>query len=442
MPVVFVHGVNVRRGESDEERREFERRATLLGHHFRESSLGERVTASDGLRVFMPYWGDLGASFKRNLASIPHDGIQALAVGAKDFANLLETVGAALDGTDVIHDDPNPLLRLATTRSLEAAVNLLIAGTATAPVPEILMTQEEVTAILPDAALFARAAQEYAVENPRPDWLADVQDDEAFVDQLVAHVASGSTAGAMQDARVQTLSVGGSLRHLFLNTVDKVRTAATRIASGIAGPLTGEVVDQTRRGYMLLSRRLRPTASAFIGRFFGDVFTYMDNREPIKNRVLADIDAALAVKRAGDDELLLVGHSFGGIILYDVLTSFRPDLHCDLLVTVGSQVGLFAEMGRLADKANIETAFGVSETSTVPCPRNVARWINIFDPTDLVGFGTQGVFSGVDDYSFETDAFPLLSHTAYFETPRFHTRLRGRAREAFANGTGRVPGSK
>ena len=144
----------------------------------------------------------------------------------------------------------------------------------------------------------------------------------------------------------------------------------------------------------------------------------------------------------GDDELLLVGHSFGGIILYDVLTAFRPDLKCDLLVTVGSQVALFAEMGRLADAANIETAFSLSATSTVPRPGNVARWINIFDSTDLVGFGTRGVFSGVDDYVFDTDAFPLVSHIALFETPRFHMRLRERAREAFANGTGRIPALK
>jgi hypothetical protein len=436
MPAVFVHGVNVRRGESDEERCAFDRRTELLRHQFRTSSLGERVTASDGLRVTMPYWGDLGVSFKRNLASIPHDGVEALAAGAEELAPLLDIVGAALDGTDVIRDEPNPLLRLATTRSLEAAVNLLIAGTATAPVPGILMTQEDVTAALPDAALFARAAQDYAVEHPHPDWLAGVQDDEAFVDELATHVGEVTEKGAGQDAGIQALGPGASLRTLFLNAVEKVRLAARRIGAGITGTLQGEVIDQTRNGYMLLSRRLRPSASAFIGRFIGDVFTYMDNRKPIRDRVLEGIDAALAARREGDDELLLVGHSFGGIILYDVLTSFRPDLRCELFVTAGSQVALFAEIGRLADNAHLEKAFGPSATSTVPRPDNVARWINIFDPTDLVGFGTRGVFSGVDDYAFETDAFPLISHTAYFDPPRFHMRLRERVREAFARGTG------
>ena len=248
MPVVFLHGVNVRRGQSADEQREFDRRAAMLGHHFRESSLGERVTASDGLRVLMPYSGDLGATFKRNLASIPHDGVQALAVGAEDLANLLDTVGAALDGTDVVQEDLNPVLRLAKRRSLESAVNLLISGTATAPVSEILMTQEDVMAVLPAAAIFAREAQEYAVANPHPGWLAGLQDDEAFVDELAKHVAEGATAGAVADARVQALSIGGSLRSLLLNTVDKVRTASTRIGSGIAGALKGEVIDQTRRG--------------------------------------------------------------------------------------------------------------------------------------------------------------------------------------------------
>ena len=61
--------------------------------------------------------------------------------------------------------------------------------------------------------------------------------------------------------------------------------------------------------------------------------------------------------------------------------------------------------------------------------------MNIFDSTDLVGFGTKGVFSGVTDFRYETDAFPILSHTAYFDTPRFFERLRERVDEAFKNGT-------
>lgn len=114
-----------------------------------------------------------------------------------------------------------------------------------------------------------------------------------------------------------------------------------------------------------------------MGRFAGDVFTYLDNRQPIIDRVLADVDNALAARRAGDDEIYLVGHSFGGIILYDILTHFRPDIPCHLYVTVGSQVALFAEMGRLVDKDTIAAAFGAGTATRCSVAPVAERWINI-----------------------------------------------------------------
>ena len=53
-------------------------------------------------------------------------------------------------------------------------------------------------------------------------------------------------------------------------------------------------------------------------------------------------------RRTPDDPLIIVGHSMGGIILYDLFTSYVPTLMNDLVVdhyvTVGSQVGFMQEM--------------------------------------------------------------------------------------------------
>jgi hypothetical protein len=441
MPLVFVHGVNVRRGASEEEHRVFDKAAELLRHQFREASLNERVTASDGLRVYMPYWGDSGVVFRRNLACLPDEGVQALAAAAPEWGPLFQTAGASLDAATLTEEEANSLLSAARHRSLEAAVDLLIASTATSPLAETILDRDAINELLPDVARFARDAQLYAAVNASPLWLQKVRDDEEFVDALLSAVINSATGRAAQDAlspSVQTLGIGSGIRSLFQNTVLRLREAVSRVRTAATGALHGAAVDSTRAAYMVLSRQLRPSASAFIGRFFGDVFTYMENRQPILDLVLYDIDAAVAARRSGDDELILIGHSFGGIILYDALTQFRPDLYCDLFVTVGSQVALFAEMGRLADKARIDAALSASVSSKIPRPGNVARWINVFDLTDLVGFGTRRVFSGVVDFEYETDAFPLLSHVAYFDTPRFHARLRERAREAFAKGTDSV----
>ena len=45
-----------------------------------------------------------------------------------------------------------------------------------------------------------------------------------------------------------------------------------------------------------------------------------------------------------DEKLIIVAHSMGGNIVYDILTHYMPDLVCDLFLTVGSQVGLLEEL--------------------------------------------------------------------------------------------------
>jgi hypothetical protein len=435
MPLVYVHGVANRRGETAEEQQVFDNRVQLIAEQFRNSAFADRVVAEDGLRVFTPYWGDLGIKFARNLACLPQSGIQALSVSNPNEAALLEATAQIIDA-DALRQEgiqTAPLLTLARNRSLEAAVDLLFVGAATAPIAGILFDEAALKEALPEVAQFAEVAERYAAAQPQPEWLQNISDDNEFVDRLLQEVATfRNSSAAAPAAEVESLGFGDKLSSFFSNAANGVRRAVGEIAG-----VVGDVVTQgVRDGFMAVSGHIRPAASAFVGRFFGDVFTYMENRQPIVELVLADIDQAVAAKRQGDEELYLVGHSFGGIILYDILTHFRPELECDLYVTVGSQVGLFAEIGRLADKENIDAAFKVHANSLVPRPKAAKRWLNIFDSTDFVGFGTKGVFSGVIDFRFETEAMPLVSHAAYFDTPRFFARLRERVGEAFHNGTG------
>ena len=57
MPLVFVHGVNTRRGETPEEQAVFDNKVAFLCEQFRHLAFAERVSATDGLRVFAPYSG-------------------------------------------------------------------------------------------------------------------------------------------------------------------------------------------------------------------------------------------------------------------------------------------------------------------------------------------------------------------------------------------------
>jgi predicted alpha/beta hydrolase family esterase len=440
MPLVFVHGVNTRRGVKIEEQRLFDDRVELLKQQFRNVAFADRVTAADGLKVFAPYWGNLGVTFARNLASLPQSGVQALGIAQPTLVGLVEAMAGKLDGDIVQKPELRsaPLVTVAKTRSLGAAVDLLFAAAAQAPKPGVIAGA--MTAALPDVARFAAAAEHYAAANPKPAWLAQTQDDDAFLTQLyqavTAHAAEN--AGALPAGaapKVQSLGIGSDVLSWLKNGATAAKNAVSTVVDNVKGALGGAATSTARAAFLELSGFVRPAASAFVGRFFGDVFSYLENRQQVIERVLADVDAADRARREGDQELYLLGHSFGGIILYDILTKFQPQLQCQLYVTVGSQVALFAEIDRLAAKQEIEAAFNQSPTAVVPRPKAAERWVNIFDLTDFVGFGTRGVFGGVSEYQFATDALPLISHVAYFDTPRFFARLRERVNEAFKSGT-------
>lgn len=435
MPLVFVHGVNNRRGDALATQAVFDNRFEALRQQFRVSSMGDRVTAESGLEVFMPYWGDLGAKFARGLASLPQSGIQKLAVGDSEVTPLLEVTAGCLDAALLEEKSisEQPFITIARSRSLGAAIDLLFAATAAAPVHPMLLHGTALKIALEKTALFARRAEVYAGSNPKPAWLGEVADDEAFLDRLLQEIPGGEIPIETQR---QTLGFGNDVKKLLQNGASSVRYPTSRIVQSLRSAVPLTATDVARRSFQWLSGFTRPTISAFMGRFMGDIFTYLDNRGPIIDLVLADIDKAVAAKRPGDDELLLVGHSFGGVILYDILSYFRPELACDLFVTVGSQVALFAELNQLAAKENIASSFATSMKSVVQRPSNIARWINIFDRTDIIGFGTQGVFAGTWDFEFETDTFPLLSHASYFASVRFHARLRARVAQSFANPSG------
>ena len=65
MPLVFVHGVNVREGAL------YDRELAFRNRHFIEifyKQLGREIQES---AIFNPYWGDLGASLSPELPFLP-----------------------------------------------------------------------------------------------------------------------------------------------------------------------------------------------------------------------------------------------------------------------------------------------------------------------------------------------------------------------------------
>lgn len=77
-------------------------------------------------------------------------------------------------------------------------------------------------------------------------------------------------------------------------------------------------------------------------------------------------------------EILLIAHSMGSIIAYDVLTLAVPEIAVHTLITIGSPLGVPLVMQKIRQEQNLPRGARLS------VPENVGAWYNLADPTDKV----------------------------------------------------------
>jgi hypothetical protein len=102
------------------------------------------------------------------------------------------------------------------------------------------------------------------------------------------------------------------------------------------------------------------------------------------------------------------------------------DLKVDAFVSVGSQPGLFEEMGLFESKNPGASTIPVPP---MPGPECVKAWLNIFDPIDVFGFRAVPIFANARDFAFDSVTGLLSAHTTYFKRPQFYARMRARLNE-------------
>jgi len=372
MPIVFVHGVNTRRGPA------YDASVKVKENYLKRSLLGVQIngkTLHAINAVAFPYWGDLGAKFAWNMASLPRGEMQAL--GAPTEADLRAFLAHVRDALPA-GLTAEPLLALAR-HDFGNAVELLASMA-------LDFTPEDMVA---ETASLVVAIQQYAATNPQPPWLNQISTDPQLLTRLINVVARLKQAA-----------------------IDMMGTAVDRVGDFASSKLLSwarEPLNQT------------------LGLFFGDVFVYLDSRGRIGNpgqipvRILDAVD--LAVQGAPSDEpLVVVGHSLGGVILFDLLSHFRPDLKVDLFVSVGSQVAHFEELKLYRSS---DPTIGAPLRATTP--GNISHWINVYDEVDIFAYAAKGVFDRVDvDARYDTKTYVIKAHGAYFDQARFYERLRAR----------------
>jgi hypothetical protein len=108
----------------------------------------------------------------------------------------------------------------------------------------------------------------------------------------------------------------------------------------------------------------------FVTHFFGEIATYLGDQG---RRVAArDVVANLIARHTPS---VVLAHSLGSVVTYETLWAY-PDLHVDLLITLGSPLGMpnvvFDQL-----RPNPVSGYGTR-------PPGVARWVNLADPGDLI----------------------------------------------------------
>jgi hypothetical protein len=400
MPIVFVHGVNNRIEDSDYHK------GIKHKTNFLRTLLAPRlgITSPTTMSIEFPYWGGEGVKFRWRHASLPSgsDKIESLSFGSMDYSDAIVDLWLR-EAQFQYGEEGVSLGKLSRQKGFDIAVDLIWDTAAAA------IGSDDNDEQLLDAYL---ASLKYVAANPAPGWAMQDPplDNVEFVNTLLRVIKPFTKEGGLEAFGIR-------------NWLSSLSEAVSRLARAPVNALTSVAVGLGRK-----------SAHVAASRFLGDIFVYLDTRGSDKEpgKILQDVTSKLrqahAAKRIGDDKLIVIGHSLGGVMTYDILTHFAPDIQVDVFITVGSQVALFEEM----------TLYRISDVNLPPDPSkerlqrpaNVARWLNVYDTNDVFSFRAAGVFHDVDDYRFDTGYGLAGAHGGYFERPSFYKRLAARLNEA------------
>jgi hypothetical protein len=423
LPIVFVHGV----AQRDEHA--FEGLKVFLSTYVAPAVRPDDPTA---VQVYGAFWGPLGAEFAWGGLSRPRSAITGQ--GARDDVTLAPTVVGLTGGVA-------PQADAAARRPAQQSG---LAGGAQESPGNTLSGSPDARSDLIFNALIA--------ETPSSGGSASAVFGDLDADLARKIVALDEAARAAGADDVETI----------------LADAAQRLGGGAAaqggvpkifGPLQDRVEESLSRasdsGFFVASRvleELRRPLNDLVTVFTGDVFVYLSQRIASNNAVVLKPDAnavARRTARAGaipesvlrvlkravaertdpDEPLVVLSHSMGGQIVYDIVTYFLPmlaeqqpeeygGLRIDFWAAAASQVALFEEM-KLFLASSPE--YSAAKCRNVPYPdrRYLGPWWNVWDRNDYISYTAADIFDGVMDYEYVSGRSILGAHGGYLMRPSF-----------------------
>jgi len=215
------------------------------------------------------------------------------------------------------------------------------------------------------------------------------------------------------------------------DVVEQAEEAAAAAAAATPAPLPESRRVSRLRGAVTSLRR---PLEDFVPVFLGDVMTYISTRGtaeapgPIIERVLAGLDAAAFAAESRGEPLVVLTHSMGGQIVYDLVTHFLPrmpehrGIRIDYWCAAASQVGLFEELGLFLESAPDRGP----EPTAYPPSEHLGGWWNVWDHADLLSFRAEGIVDGVDDSAYFAAGSLATDHYRYLARADFYTALASR----------------
>src|SRR5262249_17188768 len=141
---------------------------------------------------------------------------------------------------------------------------------------------------------------------------------------------------------------------------------------------------------------------AHLSRSMGDAMLYFEGRGSVQKPgpIVSHLLAELRPLSDGSQRVptVVVTHSLGCSIFYDLFTHFNRELQFDLWVSVGSQLSLHEDIGILASSRKGDPALPAGRPGPAPVELPAgAAWYNFFDPNDPLAYPSEGVFEHVRD---------------------------------------------
>ncbi|MFG1284883.1 hypothetical protein [Xanthobacter autotrophicus] len=358
MQVVFVHGVNTRdNGDS------LYQQAVAT----RDDRLKRLAFGADA-KIYSPYWGQFGLPGKA-LASFPAAKGMVQALGNPKSPPLAEN-----------------LLALARRDFIE-----LISALSVAAITAAGLSSDEERHSVED---YWMAAVVYAEARGTPGWLANITTEAELAGKLSAEVGM----------------------------VSKSRSLGTGWLPGLP----------QFDFHAVAAAEARRVAAGFLAQFLGDALMFFSRRDlsiAVRREIAKHIIVAATAAAVDSGPLVLIGHSMGGAVLQEVLSD--PDevaaiekqlgrqLVVDLFLSVGTQIGLFAELNMFPTSSG-------RPSLAVP----VKNYWNAYDYTDTLAYLCGPLIKGAVDFEVNTAAGVIESHVAYFQNALFFSRLKTRLKAA------------